>query len=65
MQWVQAVIQRQVQQMALLLDDLLDVSRITRGTLTLKPESMLLAAVVESAVESATARGLAAGIGCR
>ena len=34
--WSQDVIERQVQHMALLLDDLLDVSRITRGKLELR-----------------------------
>ena len=38
-QWAREVISRQVQRMALLLDDLLDVSRITRGRLDLKIES--------------------------
>ncbi len=51
--WAQSVIDRQVQTMALLLDDLLDVSRITRGTLELRKESVTLAAVVEAAVETA------------
>jgi PAS domain S-box-containing protein len=35
-EWGFSVIERQVEHMALLLDDLLDVSRITRGTLTLR-----------------------------
>ncbi len=39
--------------MALLLDDLLDVSRITRGTLELRTEMTELAAVVDAAVETA------------
>jgi signal transduction histidine kinase len=38
--------------MSRLLDDLLDVSRITRGKLALKPEPIELAAVVDTAVES-------------
>ncbi len=37
-QWGRQVISRQVQRMALLLDDLLDVSRITRGRLDLKKD---------------------------
>jgi PAS domain S-box-containing protein len=48
-----AVIQRQVATMALLLDDLLDVSRITRGTLKLHRQRVALADVVDSAVEIA------------
>src|SRR5262249_27790551 len=51
--WSHDVISRQVQHMSLLLDDLLDVSRITRGTLELRPEPMELAAVVDAAVETA------------
>ena len=47
------VISRQAQRMALLLDDLLDVSRITRGRLKLRHESVDLAAMVSSAVEVA------------
>ena len=42
--WSHGVITRQVQHMALLLDDLLDISRITRGTLDLRPEMTELAA---------------------
>jgi CheY-like chemotaxis protein/two-component sensor histidine kinase len=46
------VIERQVGQMARLLDDLLDVSRITRGKLGLRKAPVTLAAVLESAVET-------------
>jgi PAS domain S-box-containing protein len=51
--WGQAVIERQVQHMALLLDDLLDVSRITRGRLELRKEQTDLGSIVEAAVETA------------
>ena len=51
--WSHEVIDRQVRQMALLLDDLLDVSRITRGTLQLRRERVELAAVVDLAIETA------------
>lgn len=51
--WSHDVIERQVLHMALLLDDLLDVSRITRGMLHLRPAPALLEDVVESAVETA------------
>lgn len=51
LQWVQMVIQRQVGHMALLLDDLLDVARITRGKLTLNVERVTLTSVVDAAVE--------------
>ena len=52
-QWAREVIGRQVRRMALLLDDLLDVSRITRGRLQLRKSRVELAAVVRSAVETA------------
>jgi len=52
-QWGRDVISRQVQRMALLLDDLLDVSRITRGRLELKKDYVDLTALVASAIETA------------
>ena len=51
--WGREVIARQVQRMALLLDDLLDVSRITRGQLELKKDYVDLKSVVNVAVETA------------
>ncbi len=48
-----AIISRQVRHMASLLDDLLDVSRITRGVLVLKREPVFLLSVLEGAVEAA------------
>ncbi len=51
--WAHDVIERQVQNMARLLDDLLDVSRITRGTLEIRKEPIELRAVVEAAMEMA------------
>jgi two-component system CheB/CheR fusion protein len=50
--YVRDVIDRQVRHMARLLDDLLDVSRITRGKLDLKHERVELAAVLDSAIET-------------
>jgi signal transduction histidine kinase/DNA-binding response OmpR family regulator len=50
-QWARGVIERQVQQLTRLVDDLLDVSRITRGKINLKKESVDVAAVVGRAVE--------------
>jgi PAS domain S-box-containing protein len=47
------IIDRQVQQMARLIDDLLDISRITRGKLQLRKEGVELAAAVRTAVEAA------------
>ncbi|HET8875314.1 MAG TPA: ATP-binding protein [Casimicrobiaceae bacterium] len=51
--WSQEVIERQVKHMALLLDDLLDVSRITRGKLELRRARVDLASVVAMALETA------------
>ncbi len=51
--WCRDVIERQVSQMARLLDDLLDVSRITRNKLPLQREQVELATVIEYAVEMA------------
>ena len=50
--WSHEVITRQVHHMSLLLDDLLDISRITRGTLELRTEMTELTAVVDAAVET-------------
>ena len=47
-----AVIERQVAQMARLLDDLLDVSRVARGRLLLRLERLSLANVLEQAIET-------------
>jgi CheY-like chemotaxis protein/two-component sensor histidine kinase len=52
LQWARDVIDRQVQQMTRLVDDLLDVSRISRGKIELRKERVQLAAVVSSAVEA-------------
>lgn len=51
--WAQQVIQRQVARMALLLDDLLDIARITQGKLELKMARVRLAEIVDAAVEEA------------
>jgi len=45
------MIQRQAKAMAVLLDDLLEVSRITTGKLRLKTESVSVASLVVSAPE--------------
>jgi two-component system CheB/CheR fusion protein len=49
----QAIIVRQVRHMSSLLDDLLDVSRITRGAFLLKKEYANLRTLIEPAVEAA------------
>lgn len=46
------IIERQVRQMARLVDDLLDISRITRNQLVLRKEPIELATIVQSAVET-------------
>lgn len=51
--WCREVIDRQVGQMARLLDDLLDLSRMTRDRLDLRLEPTTLASVVAHAVEIA------------
>jgi signal transduction histidine kinase len=50
--WGVDVIDRQLRQMTRLVDDLLDLSRITRNTLELRPERLDLAAVLQVAVET-------------
>jgi two-component system, sensor histidine kinase len=52
-QWGRAVITRQLQRMALLLDDLLDVARITSGRLNLRLDLVDLRSVVDAALEIA------------
>ncbi|WP_437570325.1 hybrid sensor histidine kinase/response regulator [Sorangium sp. So ce542] len=51
--WAQAVMQRQLGQLGRMVDDLLDVSRITRGKITLKQEPLDLGHVVYQAVAAA------------
>jgi PAS domain S-box-containing protein len=51
--WALEVIERQSRQMALLLDDLLDVSRISRGHLELRLQTVALGDVVAAALETA------------
>src|SRR5205085_8824876 len=51
--WCHDVIDRQVGQMARLLDDLLDVSRLSRGQLRLRLQSVELAEVIAQAIETA------------
>jgi PAS domain S-box-containing protein len=53
LRWAQTVIQRQVKHMSWLLDDLLDVARITQGKLELKKARVSLTSVVDAAVEAA------------
>src|SRR5437763_4069534 len=50
--WAEEIITRQLRQLVRLVDDLLDVSRITRGKIELKLESIDVARVVAAAVET-------------
>jgi PAS domain S-box-containing protein len=52
LQWARGVIGRQVQLMARLLEDLLDVSRISRNWLELRTERVELADVLDGALET-------------
>lgn len=51
--WSNNVIERQVQHMSLLLEDLLDVSRITHGTLQLRRQQTDLQSILSAAIETA------------
>jgi PAS domain S-box-containing protein len=50
--WAQQVIQRQSSHMATLLDDLLDVARLTKGRLELRRERIAVEQVIAAAVET-------------
>jgi PAS domain S-box-containing protein len=52
LQWSHDVIDRQVDHMSHLLDDLLDISRITRGSLSLRKQTLLLKDYLHAAVEA-------------
>jgi signal transduction histidine kinase len=52
----QTIIERQVTHMALLLDDLLDIARITQGKLRLKMERIAFSDVMDAAIEAARPR---------
>ena len=51
-QWAREVIERQTQQLTRLVDDLLDVSRITRGMVTIRREALDVADIVQRSVET-------------
>jgi signal transduction histidine kinase len=52
LEWAREVIERQVENLTRMVDDLLDVSRITQGKVALKRENLDLAAVVARALET-------------
>jgi PAS domain S-box-containing protein len=51
-QWAAELIERQTQHMARLIDDLLDINRISRNTLELRREVVELSSVVSAAIET-------------
>ena len=55
------IVERQMRHLVRLVDDLLDVSRITRGKLELRKEPIELKAVIEQAIEACRAQLEAAG----
>jgi PAS domain S-box-containing protein len=52
LRWAREVVQRQVKHLARLIDDLLDVSRISRGKIVLRKEPLGLASIIDQAVEA-------------
>jgi signal transduction histidine kinase/DNA-binding response OmpR family regulator len=52
LKWATDVIGRQIDHMARMMDDLLDVSRIARGTVSIQHEKVLLGNVIERSVET-------------
>ncbi|HUG76084.1 MAG TPA: response regulator [Burkholderiales bacterium] len=59
--WSQGVIERQIDQLSRLIDDLLDIERISRGTFLLRKESVPLEVVIDMALETCRAQINAAG----
>jgi PAS domain S-box-containing protein len=57
-----AVMDRQIDQLVRLIDDLMDVSRITRGQLTLKREQVDVRTILDTAVETAQPQLTSAGV---
>jgi PAS domain S-box-containing protein len=52
LEWARDIIERQVRQLTRLVNDLLDVSRITRDKITLQKQRVALAQVIDNAVET-------------
>ena len=52
LEWSRAVIERQVKHLTRLVDDLLDVSRITRGNINLSREAVAVGTIVARAIET-------------
>jgi len=53
LRWTQSVIQRQAAHMASLLDDLLELTRVTQGKLQLRKQSCSIRSIIEAAMETA------------
>ena len=51
--WSSDLINRQIKVMSRLIDDLMDVSRISQGKINLRPQPEILSKVLQSAIESA------------
>src|SRR5207237_1856810 len=51
--WTQGVIERQVEQLSRLIDDLLDIERISQGKFVLRPERVPLEVTIDMALEAA------------
>ena len=52
LQWARAVIHRQSRHLARLVEDLLDISRITRGKIELRPTRVAITSIIASAIET-------------
>jgi signal transduction histidine kinase/CheY-like chemotaxis protein len=52
LEWSRTTIQRNIKQLARLIDDLLDVSRVTRGKIELRKERFEASSVIDQAVDS-------------
>jgi two-component system CheB/CheR fusion protein len=59
--WSQGVIERQIEQLSRLIDDLLDIERISRGKFLLRQERVPLEAAIDMALEAARPAVNAAG----
>lgn len=54
--WARGLIQRQVEHLVRLIDDLLDVSRVTNGRVNLKPEVIDLRQIISDSIDSMRAQ---------
>jgi len=59
--WSQAVIERQIEQLSRLIDDLLDIERISRGKFVLRKERVALEVAIDMALEASRPHINAAG----